>query len=214
MIWVLAGGLAVIAFLAITLALKAPRSGWEPIIAALLLGLAGYALQASAIPGAPKAPEQKVTGRAAAMVEARRELDGKAGPAENNFLIIGDALARNGRYSDAATVMLGAVQKNPENGEAWLAIANALTSHADGQLTPASLFAFQRAADADPAHPGPPFFLGLALAQSGRLGEARDLWADLLERSPPEAPWRQDLEDRLKQIDAFIAQQQGVAGQP
>src|SRR5690606_18598839 len=127
--------------------------------------------------------------------------------AENNFLIIGDALARNGRYADAATVMLGAVEKDPKNGEAWLAMANALTSHADGQLTPASLFAFQRAADADPAHPGPPFFLGMALAQSGRVAEARNLWAELLQRTPPDAPWRADLEDRMKQIDAFIARQ-------
>lgn len=215
MTWVLAGSLAIIAFLVIAFVLKAPRSGREAIIAALLLGLAGYALQASpGIPGAPKAPEQKVAGNAAALVEARRALEGEAGPAGDNFLIIGDALARNGRYADAATVMLGAVEKDPKNEEAWLAIGNALAGHADGQLTPAALFAFQRAADADPAHPGPPFFLGLALAQSGRLPEARNVWAELLQRSPPDAPWRDDLEQRLKQLDAFIAQQQGVAGMP
>lgn len=215
MSWMLAGGLAIIAFLVAVFVLKAPRAGWEAIVATLLLGLAGYALQASPnIPAAPKAPEQKVEGSAAAMVESRRALDGKSGPAEDNFLIIGDALARNGRYADAATVMLGAVKKDAENGEAWLAVANALTSHADGQLTPAALYAFQRSANADPTHPGPPFFLGLALAQSGRLADARNVWADLLEQSPPDAPWREDLEGRLKQIDAFIARQQGVAGNP
>lgn len=215
MSWVLAGGLAVIAFLAAAFVLKAPRKGWEAIVAALLLGLAGYALQGSpGVPAAPKSPEQKVEGNAAALIEARRALDGKVGPAGDNFLVIGDALARNGQYADAAGVMLGAVEKDPTNGEAWLAIANALTSHADGQLTPASLFAFQRAADADPTHPGPPFFLGLALAQSGRLGEARNLWADLLTRTPVDAPWRADLEQRLQQLDAIIARQQGLAGNP
>jgi cytochrome c-type biogenesis protein CcmH len=215
MTWVLAGGLAILAFLAAAFVLKAPRKGWEAIVAALLLGLAGYALQGSpGIPAAPKAAVQKVEGNAAALVEARRMLNGKVGPAGDNFLVIGDALARNGQYADAAGVMLGAVEKDPKNGEAWLAIANALAGHADGQLTPASLFAFRRAADADPTHPGPPFFLGLSLAQSGRLVEARDLWGDLLTRTPPDAPWRADLEQRLQQLDAIIARQQAAAGNP
>lgn len=215
MIWVLAGGFAVVVFLVIAFALKAPRSGYEAVAAALLLGIAGYALQASpGLPAAPKPAMQKVAGDAAALVEARQSLDGKPGPAGDNFLIIGDALARNGRFADAAGVMLGAVRKNPKDGEAWLAIANALVSHADGQLTPASLYAFQRAADVDSENPGPPFFLGMALAQSGRFAEARGLWAALLERSPADAPWREDLTQRLQQLDEFIAQQQAVGGTP
>jgi len=215
MIWVLAGGIAVVVFLVIAFVLKAPRPGYEAIAAALLLGIAGYALQASpGIPAAAKPPEQKITGNAAALVEARQSLDGQPGPAGDNFLIIGDALARNGRFADAAGVMLGAVRKNPKDGEAWLAIANSLVGHAEGQLTPASLYAFQRAADAAPENPGPPFFLGMALAQSGRLVEARSLWAELLERSPADAPWREDLMQRLQQLDAFIAQQQTVGSAP
>lgn len=215
MIWVLAGGIAVVVFLVIAFVLKAPRPGYEAIAAALLLGIAGYALQASpGIPAAAKPPEQKIAGNAAALVEARQSLDGQPGPAGDNFLIIGDALARNGRFADAAGVMLGAVRKNPKDGEAWLAIANSLVAHAEGQLTPASLHAFQRAADAAPENPGPPFFLGMALAQSGRLVEARSLWAELLERSPADAPWREDLAQRLQQLDAFIAQQQAVGGAP
>ncbi|MEY4239135.1 MAG: hypothetical protein RL339_1736, partial [Pseudomonadota bacterium] len=81
------------------------------------------------------------------------------------------------------------------------------TGHAEGNLTPAALYAYGRAAQADPAHPGPPFFLGLALAQSGKLAEARGLWAELLGRSPKDAPWRQDLAERLQRLDAFIAMQ-------
>lgn len=215
MIWVLAGGIAIVAFLGIAFILKAPRSGYEAVAAALVLGIAGYALQASpGIPAAPKPATQKIAGNAAALVEARQTLDGERGPAGDNFLVIGDALARNGRFADAAGVMLGAVRKNPKDGDAWLGIANSLVGHADGQITPASLYAFQRAADADPASPGPPFFLGMALAQSGRLAEGRALWAELLERSPADAPWREDLEQRLQQLDAFITQQQTVGNAP
>jgi cytochrome c-type biogenesis protein CcmH len=122
-------------------------------------------------------------------------------------MVIGDALARNGQYGEAAGVILGAVERDPKNADAWLAMANALVGHAEGNLTPAAFYAYGRAAQADPAHPGPPFFLGLGLAQSGKLAEARGLWAELLARSPKDAPWRADLAERLQRLDAFIAMQ-------
>jgi cytochrome c-type biogenesis protein CcmH len=87
-------------------------------------------------------------------------------------------------------------------------MANALVAHADGTLTPASLYAFRRAAAAAPEHPGPPFFLGLALAQSGRFEEARGLWSRLLAATPSDAPWHAELVDKLQRLDTIIAAQQ------
>lgn len=206
MSWLLAILLAVGAFVLIALVLKAPRKGRVALAAALLLGIAGYGLQASPnLPAAPKAPTQDKANQAAALVEARQALAGRRGPAGNEWIVIGDALARHGQFADAAGVYLGAVEKEPRDAEAWLALANALVGHADGTLTPAALYAFRHAEAAAPGHPGPPFFLGLALGQSGRFEEAREQWADLLAQSPKDAPWRADLEDRLARLDAFIA---------
>ena len=206
MTWVITFVLAVAAFCALAFLLKAPRKGWEAIGAALLVGIAGYGLQATpGLAGAPKPPAQTIADDPTALVEARQSVAGREGPASDNWVVVGDALARNGQYANAASVLLGAVERNPNNGEAWLAMANALVSHADGLLTPASLYAFRNAAEAAPDNPGPPFFLGLALAQSGRLAEGRGLWAELLERTPPDAPWRSDLEMRLARLDEFIA---------
>lgn len=211
MIWAMVVLLAALTFLAIAFLMKTPRAGWEAIGAALLLGIAGYALQASPdLPGAPKASPEETVADTAEVVEARRALEGRETLSADKWLMIGDALARNGHFADAAGVLLGAVENNPGNADAWLAMGNALVAHADGTLSPAALFAYQRASDAAPDHPGPPFFLGLALAQSGRLAEARGLWADLLARSPPDAPWRADLEQRLQKLDAFIAQNQAT----
>ena len=61
-------------------------------------------------------------------------------------------------------------------------------------------FAFEKAAAISPNHPGPPFFLGLGLAQAGKLDEAGDVWRGLLARAPKDAPWKADLESRLAQI--------------
>jgi cytochrome c-type biogenesis protein CcmH len=206
MTWVVTFALAIAAFCALAFLLKAPRSGWEAIGAALLLGIAGYGLQGSpGLAGAPKPAAQTIAADPAALVEARKNLSGKPGIPGDNWLVVGDALARNGQYANAASVLLGAVEKGPRNGEAWLAMANALVSHADGQLTPASLYAFQHASEAAPDNPGPPFFLGLALAQSGRLTEARQLWGELLRRTAADAPWRPDLEARIARLDEFIA---------
>lgn len=207
MSWVLAFLLAAICFVAIAFVLKAPRVGWEAIAAALLLGVAGYGLQASpGLPGAPKQPAEKIAGNAVAVVEARKALSSEGAIPGNNWLVIADALARHGQYTDAAGVLLGAVEKEPKNAEAWLALGNALVGHADGLLTPAALAAYRHASDAAPDHPGPPFFLGLALAQSGRFAEARGIWGQLLQSSPPDAPWRSDLEQRIGRLDAFIAE--------
>lgn len=188
------------------------RAGWEAIAAALLLGVAGYGLQGSpGLSGAPKEPAEKIAGDPAASVAARKSLDGDSVVPGNNWVVVADALARHGQYADAAGVLKGAVEKNPRDGDAWLALANALVAHAEGTLSPAALYAYRHAASANPTHPGPPFFLGLSLAQSGRLVEARGLWANLLASSPPDAPWRADLEDRLRRLDVLIARQ-GSAG--
>jgi cytochrome c-type biogenesis protein CcmH len=207
MSWVLAFLLAVVALGLTMLVMRRPRRGWEAIAAALLLGIAGYGLQGSpGLPGAPKVPAETFSGDPTALVDARKSLTGKDQPLGSNWVVTADAFARHGQYADAAGVLLGAIDKDPKDADAWLALANALVGHAEGTLSPAALYAYRHAAEAAPNHPGPPFFLGLALAQSGRFTEARALWADLLRRAPPNAPWRADLQDRLNRLDSLIAQ--------
>lgn len=206
MTWVLVVLLALAAFLATSWLLKKPRSGREAIGAALLLGMAGYAAQShSSLPGSPTAARETVSGNPEA-VAARQKLATNP-PGSDKWLVIADGMARHGQFADAATVLRGSVQEDPKNGDAWLAMANALVSHADQRLTPAAILAFRRAEEAAPGNPGPPFFFGLALAQSGRLQDARTAWARLLARSPANAPWRTDLVLRLQQLDQFIADQ-------
>lgn len=209
MTWVIAIGLALAAFVLAAVVLRAPRRNWEAIGAALMLGIAGYGLQASpGLPSAPKAPAERVSGDPEALVRARAQVTKSGIPTNDRWIVIADALARNGQFADAAEILRGAVARDSKNAEAWLAMANALVAHAEGQLTPASIYAYRRAAEAAPAHPGPPFFFGLALAQSGRFAEARALWSRLLEQTPPDAPWRADLQDKLARLDRLIAAQQ------
>ena len=61
--WLIAGILALACFLVMALVLKLPRRTWEVSAAALILGLAGYALQGNpSMAGSPTAPKEKVAG--------------------------------------------------------------------------------------------------------------------------------------------------------
>ena len=214
MTWALVIGLALATFAVLALVLKVPRPSWELLGATLLVGLAGFAWQARPQqPGAPKPEAVSSASGGAELVAARKALASDPTATPNRWTMIADGFARNGQYGNAAAVLLGAVEKDPKNADAWVAMGNALIAHAEGNVTPAALQAYSRAAKADPAHPGPPFFLGLALAQNGRLQEGRALWADLLQRSPADAPWRKDLEARLARLDEFIAEQEQQARQ-
>ncbi len=203
--WIYAIALGIGSFAAMAWLFKLPRQGWAATGAAVLFGLAGYGLQGSpGQPGAPRESTEEQSAKAASSPPANeKEL------VQDKFLITANAFMRHGQYADAAGVLRAGAQKEPNNAEIWLAMAQALVQHAEGNLSPAAIYAFNRSAQIDPGNPAPPFFLGLALAQSGRLSEGRALWADLLARSPADAPWRADLTARLAELDAFIARQQG-----
>jgi len=204
MTWVVLIALVVLVLGVLLFLMRGRREGWEAVAAALMVGLAGYALQGQpAMPSAMKAPSNPAAGNGKALVEERQKLSGED-PTRNRWIVPGDALAMHGQYAEAATVLRGAVEADPKNGDAWLAIANALVSHAEGNISPAALYAFRQAQNADPRAPGPPFFLGLAMARAGRFDETRTLWADLVAKAPADAPWRDDIAMRLKRLDELM----------
>ena len=205
MSWVPVVVLAALAFLAAALFLRLPRGGYALTGAALLFGLAGYALQGS--PGAPSVPgatRAEAQGIGALLVEARREFHDPA-ILPSRLLITSDAFARRGDYVRAADFARGAVIENPADSEAWTALGNVLTEHAGGRLTPAAIQAFREAERRAPASPAPGYFLGLALLRAGEPVEARAVWAGILGRAPASAPWRPILAERLARLDALIA---------
>jgi cytochrome c-type biogenesis protein CcmH len=211
MTWVLLIAIVAAVFVALIKLLRLPRGGWEWVGAALLLGLAGYALQGSpGQRGAPKPPVETAKTADEALI-AQRQAMGSGFGSGQSWMIVADGLSRRGQYGAAAQVLRSAIHRNPRDADLWVALGNALVGHGDGFISPAAQFAFQRAADIAPDHPGPPFFMGLALAQSGRLVEARTVWAQLLAQAPKDASYRADLAQRLARLDGMIAAQGGGA---
>ena len=156
MSWLAAIALALGAFVIAVFAFRVPRAGWTTVAAALALGLAGYALQAS--PEVPAAPATSHGGQgdaAWALVDERKSMIASEEHSRSGKLIVADAYARRGQFADAAAILRGAIADNPRDGEAWLALGNALVEHTGGALTDPALLAYRRAAELDPDGVGP-----------------------------------------------------------
>jgi cytochrome c-type biogenesis protein CcmH/NrfG len=200
------GWLFVLGFTIVALGLlwrfaKLPRAGIELMLAAAFVGIAGYAWQGSpGEAGAPVPPRaSEMADPDVAAVASRRAMMGRFGN-DAQVVEFADTLDRLGLTQEAVIAVRTAIRKSPNSVDLWVALGNTLVVHGGGVLSPASEFAFRRGAELNPAHPAPPFFLGLALAQSGKLEAAAQVWGGLLARTPPDAPWRADLEARIGEL--------------
>jgi cytochrome c-type biogenesis protein CcmH len=179
---------------------KLPRSALELTVAALLAGVAGYAWQGSpGEPGTSVSAGEATDKLDAGTVASRKNMMGQFGN-EAQWLDYADTMTRMGQTQMAVLAMRSGIRDNPKSPDLWVGLGNALVAHGDGLISPAAKFAFEQAARLSPKHPGPPFFLGVALVQQGKVEEAAATWQKLLDRSPKDAPWRGDVERRLAAI--------------
>lgn len=180
---------------------RLPRLAFEPIAAALLLGLAGYAIQGSPNqPDHPVQPAEDLSKAKEADIAIRKEMGEQRFGNGPSWLMAADGAMRAGLPTAAVTYIKTGLKQNPRDPDLWVGLGNALVVHNGGMVSPAATYAFQQAAEIAPQHPGPPFFMGLALAQSGQFAQARAIWTELLARAPADAPWKADLEQRLAQL--------------
>jgi cytochrome c-type biogenesis protein CcmH len=181
------------------------RDVWTFVLAAVMLGAAGYAWQ-----GRPAQPGYPVAA-AGRMVEIDPELTLLRGAMTERFgggaqwLIPSDALLRGGDTRTAIAFIKSGLNENPNSITLWTALGSALVEHDGGNVSPTARFAFEHAAGLVPDNPAPWFFLGLAEVRTGELELAERNWTRALARTDAKAPYRDDIAVRLMMLRRFIA---------
>ena len=212
-------GVGIVGFVAIgagLLLLRRQRGLWTLLAAVVVFGLAGYAWQGSPdYPAAPaKASETGEKGNVG-LIDARREFFSPSN-VPSNFVTVADGFARRGDFGGAARILRGVVAKNPEDGEAWLALGIALVEHAGGRVTKPAAYALAQARLKLPGNPGPAFFEGVNALREGDLPRTRAIWVKGLQESETGTEGREFVAERVLGLDrlmeAMAAQQRGQAG--
>lgn len=208
--WFIILPLAILLWLVLAFLTPLPKDGRLPVAAAMALGLAGYSWQGMPdVPGAPVEKTVKMDGFGEVIEAPLAGMTDRYG-APARIIALADAFTRQGNMSNAARLLYGGTLRYPDNADLWVAYGNALAEASEGVMTPAAVMAFEQARTLDPAHPGPQLFLGLARAQKEDWAGARTEWQGLLDRSPANAPWREDLVARLKMLDMAEAKDRGA----
>ncbi|MBO9712532.1 tetratricopeptide repeat protein [Sphingomonas sp.] len=209
--WLMLIAIAIAAAVLLAL-LRFPARMWMIPATAVTLAATGYVWQGSpTIEGHPAASEEsKGHEPDPDLLAMREQLFGRFNQSYSYFLVA-DAMVRAGSPENAAQAMLGAVRKVPGDFSLWTWLGYTMAEKDGGMITPAARAAFDRAIAIAPNHPGPHYFLGLALIRMGQYPEARAEWAKAVALTPVGVGYRPALEEQLAKLDAFIAQASGQA---
>lgn len=196
--------LSVILLIALIALGRLPRKLWEAAAAAIILGLAGYAVQGRPdLAGAAAQPVGANRTAAAALILTRSEMD-KSFSAARPYLVTSDALSRGGDYRLAAAYIKSGIRKNPAEGDLWAGLALQLMLASGGKMSPAAQYAFDKTRALSPRHAAPDYFAGLAHLFDGRPGETLRLWQGLIDRAPAQARWKKRLESQVAGVKSLL----------
>jgi cytochrome c-type biogenesis protein CcmH len=142
----------------------------------------------------PPSPELQPLADAAKLLAAKLD----ANPSDaTGWAQLGDLYLTLQRFEEAATALEQAIQQNADPKLTQSRYGEALTQMAEGQVTPDAAAALRKGLAADPADPRARFYLALAAAEAGRIDEAIAAWNQLLAEAPPDAGWRQMVEQTI-----------------
>jgi cytochrome c-type biogenesis protein CcmH len=118
--------------------------------------------------------------------------------------LLGRSYRTLGRPAEAAEAFRRA--ENLGGGPALAAdLGEALIAAGHGRVSDEAKAALERALAADPKEPRARYYLALRRAQDGDVMAAVQGWVDLIAVSPPDAPWRAEVEGQIARAAAAAA---------
>jgi cytochrome c-type biogenesis protein CcmH len=184
---------------------------------AAVIGLVGLPLLALAVYlplGSPRLPDFPLAERArtpgatqplenlVAQVEQHLEKNPTDG---RGWKVLAPVLLRIGRYDDAVRAYRNFITYGGESAAARSDLGEAIAAAAGGVVTAEAKGEFERALALDAGDAKASYFLGVAAEQDGRKDEAAAIWRGMLEKAPPDAPWRPLFQEALARVGAPAA---------
>lgn len=118
----------------------------------------------------------------------------------DGWLLLGRTLMNLNRYGEAAEAFERFARLQPDDGEAFAYLGEALVFGNDGTMVPAARTAFRRALELDPEHPSARYYMAEAKLQDGDPRGAFNDWKALLQDAPADAAWTQVVRQRLQEL--------------
>lgn len=204
--WIALGVLASLSLVGLILAGRLPRALWQVAAAAIVLAMAGYALQGRpAIPASPAKPVEAKEVTADALIAMRADMDQRFTGA-TRWLVTADAFARSGGYRASAGYIQAGLRQNPNNPDLWSALGVQLMLVSEGKMSDPAQLAFDKARALAPKYPAPDYFEGLSALFDGDVGTAISKWELALTNAPKDAKWVPRLESQLAALRKLLAQ--------
>jgi cytochrome c-type biogenesis protein CcmH len=145
-----------------------------------------------------KAPLDELVARAEAHLAASPE-DGRG------WDVLAPVYFRMGRYADSVNAYRRAIMLLGANADREAGLGEAITGDAGGMINGEARTAFEQALKLEPKHPKAAFFLASALAQQGRIEEAKSAWTAMRQGLPADSPWLGAIDQALAEADRQIA---------
>ena len=183
------------------------------ILAGLLaLGAVGVQLYRSFGGAASSSPETAASeGEQAPSVDEvianlEKKLQENPDDAES-WRMLGWSYFETSKFAESATAMKRATTLDPNNAEYWSMLGEALVMASDGQqVPPDAADAFTKALAIDKGDPRAKYFLAVQKDISGDHNGAINDWFALLEETPADAPYAED----IRRVIGQVAEKEGI----
>lgn len=186
----------------------ASRFGRIALIAAavIALGAGGVAmLRGPENPPPPAVPPPTEPSQQPSVDDVITKLEAKLAEKPDDaegWRMLGWSYFQTERYAEAATALKKATALDPENAQTWSFLGEALVlaSKDEGRMPRDARAAFDKAIKLDPKDARARYFRAVALDLSGRHRQAINAWFDLLEDTPSDAPYAEDIRSVIRAV--------------